>query len=251
MGQLKFVSLGEGDVSFVRHQGLSTGTSLADEALIQRPLGIKLYVYVDDGRVTGHCRELCWSAGRKFASVCSKNGVQDAARNRTFPSHEPGPWAGNVCHTSRGEIIGTVSQEKWEKTRTLVTGLTDMVADSADIKEQECEVTGKTREQMEDVNGFSERAKVSRQRMLEIRGFLNYVIRTYVWLAPYTKGMHNMIDGWRYDRNSEGWKLRGRHLHAMLAERFQILELCRDDNVKNAGGDRGKEASSDLGKGDL
>ena len=37
----------------------------------------------------------------------------------------------------------------------------------------------------------------------------------------------------------------------MLAEWFQISELCRDDNIGNVGGDRGKEASSDLGKGDL
>ena len=54
-----------------------------------------------------------------------------------------------------------------------------MVVDSVDIQEQECDVTGKTREKMEDTNGFSEGAKVPRQRLLEIQGFLNYVVRTY------------------------------------------------------------------------
>ena len=67
------------------------------------------YVYVDDGRVMGHSRELCWAAARRFALVCSKGGVQDAARRKTFPSWEPGSWTGTVCHTSGGEIIGTVS----------------------------------------------------------------------------------------------------------------------------------------------
>ena len=102
-------------------------------------------MYVDEGRVTGHCRELCWVTTRKFALVCSKIGIQDAVRKRTFPSQEPGSWAGTVCHTSGREIIGTVSQEKWEKTRALVTELAAMVADSADIHEQECEIAGKTR----------------------------------------------------------------------------------------------------------
>ena len=79
-----------------------------------------------------------------------------------------------------------------------------MVADSPFIQEQDWEVAVKTRKQMEATNRFSEGAKVSQQRLLEIRWFLNYVVRTYVWLAPYMKGMHNMIDGWRYDHGSQG-----------------------------------------------
>ena len=73
----------------------------------------------------------------------------------------------------------------------------------------------------------------------------------HAWLTPHMKGMHSMTDGWCYDRNSGSWKVRGKNLQAMLEERFQILELCWDDNVENTGGDRGKEASSDLGKRDL
>ena len=47
-----------------------------------------------------------------------------------------------------------------------------------------------------------------RQRLLEIRGFLNYVVRTYPWMNPYLKGLHLTIDGWREDRNSGGWKVK-------------------------------------------
>ena len=79
-------------------------------------LECEVYVYMDDGRVTNHCRELCWVTGRRFTSVCSNCGVQDAARKWTFSADGPGSWAGTVCHTSGGEIIGTVSQEKWENT---------------------------------------------------------------------------------------------------------------------------------------
>ena len=92
-------------------------------------------MYIDDGRVTRHSRELCWEAGRRFASVCSKGGVHDAARKTASPSWEPGPWTDTVCHTSGGEIIGTVSQEEWGKTKALVTELVDMVMDAVAIHE--------------------------------------------------------------------------------------------------------------------
>ena len=82
-------------------------------------------------------------------------------KKEDFPSQEPGPCAGTVCHTSRGEIIGTVSQEKWEKARALVMELAAMAADFSDTQEQECKVIGKTRKQIEDAIRFSEGAKVS------------------------------------------------------------------------------------------
>ena len=54
-------------------------------------LACEVYVYVDDSRVTGHCRELCWAAARRFASVCSKNGVQNTARKMTSPRMSQAP----------------------------------------------------------------------------------------------------------------------------------------------------------------
>ena len=50
---------------------------------------------------------------------------------------------------------------------------------SAIIQEQEFNAAGKRREEMVEEEGFSEEAKVPRQRLLEIRGFLNYVVWTY------------------------------------------------------------------------
>jgi hypothetical protein len=39
------------------------------------------------------------------------------------------------------------------------------------------------------------------------QGFLIYVTRTYPSSVPYLKGMHLMLDSWRPNRDTEGWKL--------------------------------------------
>ena len=54
------------------------------------------------------------------------------------------------------------------------------------------------------------RAAILRQRLLEIRGFLNYVVRTYSWLNPSAKGLHLTIGGWREDRDRKGWRVRSK-----------------------------------------
>ena len=71
------------------------------------------------------------------------------------------------------------------------------------------------------------------------------MVRTYAWLSPYMNGMHNTIDGWRYDRDSGGWKLKRKYLQAMLAERFQISEWRRRDTIRGKGSDREKEGIPD------
>ena len=111
-------------------------------------------------------------------------------------------------------------QEKWETTRALVLELADMVARADHVQEKECKATGKTMKEMEKSGGFSDNAKLPSQHLLGIRGFLNYVVKTYTWLSLFTKGMHNAIDRWRYDRDLGGWKLTEKHLQTILAERF-------------------------------
>ena len=46
-----------------------------------------------------------------------------------------------------------------------------------------------------------------------MRGFLNYVVRTYPWMNPYLKGLHLTIDGWRPGRVAGGWRNRHRPHH--------------------------------------
>lgn len=131
-------------------------------------LASEVYIYVDDGRATGHSAEACWAAIRRFASICTKLGIQDAARKRTEPSATPGPWAGTVVHTNDGEVVGTVTTEKWGKTKSLIQELESLLLSSEGMP---------------------------LRRLLSVRGFLNYVVRTYPWLNPYLKGLHLTIDG--------------------------------------------------------
>ena len=60
------------------------------------------------------------------------------------------------------------------------------------------------------------------------------------------KGMRNMIDRWHYDRDSGGWKVKGKYLQAMLVKQFQISELSREDNARGAESNTGKDMIADL-----
>jgi hypothetical protein len=53
--------------------------------------------------------------------------------------------------------------------------------------------------------------------LLQIRGFLIYVVRTYKWLNPYIKGLHLTIDSWRTGRAANGFKLKGKELKQAMA----------------------------------
>ena len=65
-------------------------------------------------------------------------------------------------------MIGTVSIEKWKKTKLLVEELEGFL--------------------------FTDSQALPLKRLLSIRDYLNYVVRTYPWLSPYLKGLHLTID---------------------------------------------------------
>ena len=177
-------------------------------------LASEVYIYVDDGRPTAHSAELCWQVARALASLCTRYGTQDAARKRTPPSLTTGPWAGTVTHTDNGELVGMVSQKKWDKTKSLIRELAQMI----------------------------EKGSLPLQRLLEIRGFLNYVVRTYKWLNPYIKGLHLTIDGWRPGKDEEGYKLRGKALQEAMFTAAAARGLpCRRENDADDEGDSTEE----------
>ena len=157
-------------------------------------------MYVDDCRAIAHSAELAWRAARAYAAGCARLGIQDASRKRTSPSMVPGPWAGTVTHTDREQVHGMVSQEKWDKTRLLIRELEIMLIDDF----------------------------LPLQRLLVIRGFLIYVVRTYPWLNPYIKGLHLTIDSWRPGREKSGYKMKGKELERALAAWAESRALpCR------------------------
>ena len=48
---------------------------------------------------------------------------------------------------------------------------------------------------------------LDRKQLERTRGFLNYVCQTYKPFLPYLNGLHMTIDGFRGNRDKEGWKL--------------------------------------------
>ena len=101
-----------------------------------------------------------------------------------------------------------VSQEKWEKTQSLIGEMSEMMAQD----------------------------HYPLARLLQIRGFLMYVVRTYSWINPYMKGLHLTIDSWRPFRGTDGFKLRGKELENALA-----LGLDRDMPCRRAEDDPEEE----------
>jgi hypothetical protein len=140
-----------------------------------------LFIFVDDLRPTGPNYKDAWKAARQAASTLNTLGIQDAPRKRRASSRSPGAWAGGVVRTTDEGVFVLTSQEKWEKAK-------------AQLKEVQ---------EMMDVDS----SKMSRKRLEQIRGFLQYVCQTYTSLTSYLIGFHMTIDSWRPGRDDEGWRL--------------------------------------------
>ena len=61
--------------------------------------------------------------------------------------------------------------------------------------------------------------RLDRKRLEQIRGFLIHVVRTYPSLKPYLQGLHLTIDGWRDNRDKEGYKIAPKVYEEMSARR--------------------------------
>ena len=106
-------------------------------------------------------------------------GIQDASRKRRETSQTPGAWAGLVLYTNNMEVYVTVSQDRWEKTQAVLNWMLDALSQDVD------HIPYKTLESH--------------------RGFLVYVTCSYPATVPYLKGIHMTLDGWRENRDDEGW----------------------------------------------
>ena len=134
--------------------------------------------FVDDSQPSGPTKKESWDAARKTASMLGHLGLQDAPRKRRDSSQTPGAWARGVVRTNSGTVSVLVSQDKWDKLKTMVDEMQEMLA-----KEPE---------------------GLNRKRLEQIRGFVIYVFQTYPTTKPYLIGLHMTIDGWRKNRDTEG-----------------------------------------------
>ena len=144
-------------------------------------LATLLAIYVDDERIHASSEEKAWLAAHQLATRESYLGIQDAARKRRPPSQNAGAWAGSIVKTNNKEVGVLVSEERWGKTRKLIRKWLDKLL----------------KDPLHPLNT---------KELTSDRGFLVYVTRTYRPMVTYLKGMHLTIDGWRQDRDSDGWK---------------------------------------------
>ena len=137
-------------------------------------------IFVDDLRVTGPTKSEAWQASQRAAALLIHLGIQDAPRKRRDGSQAPGAWSGCVLRTDRDGVFVYVSQEKWDKTKRLLDEVMGLIT--------------------------TDLTRIPRKRLEQIRGFLQYVTRTYTGMNPYLIGFHLTIDGWRENRNADGWR---------------------------------------------
>jgi hypothetical protein len=136
--------------------------------------------YCDDLRTLGATTALALAASARVASLSNYLGVQDAPRKRRFPDRIPGAWAGTVALTTDEGVFASVTQERWDKTKAILEGMWEKVANGDGIFDH--------------------------KRLLSERGFLIYVSRAYPGMRPYLKGIHLTVDSWREGRDEDGWK---------------------------------------------
>jgi len=75
-----------------------------------------------------------------------------------------------VCHTSEGRVTVLLSQERWEKTWAIITGIAQTLKDD---------------------KGLFEFKKLESER-----GSLMYIMQTYLAMKPYLRGIHATLDSW-------------------------------------------------------
>jgi hypothetical protein len=139
--------------------------------------------YIDDIRSGGPSEEGCQAVTHRIASRVNYLGQQDAVRKRGHPAKVPRAWAGAKCIAIDNQglyVLSTV--EKWKKVQALVAKWITLVEETKD-----------------KMLSYSELEKDV--------GFLCHMSRTYPAAFPYLKGFYNSLNGWRLDRNRDGWKI--------------------------------------------
>jgi hypothetical protein len=139
-----------------------------------------VFGFVDDFRQAGNSAKEAWLDRQQVASKSNHLGIQDAPRKRRDGSSTPGAWTGSIVWTGEDGVFLLISADKWDKIKALLREMQEMLVTAPKL--MRC------------------------KRLEQIRGFLNYVAKTYTWLRPYLIGVHMTIDGWRPNQDGEGWR---------------------------------------------
>jgi hypothetical protein len=79
-----------------------------------------LFIYIDDFRPTAPYKEECWRAVRKAGSTLNLVGLHEAPRKCQPGSMTPGPWAGSMAYTNKGEVRVLITKKKWDKGKGII-----------------------------------------------------------------------------------------------------------------------------------
>jgi hypothetical protein len=151
-----------------------------------------IVAFVDDFlRASGHSTERAWAIARQVVSQLQYLGLQDAPQKRRPPVRTPGAWAGSVFTTTDTQVIQSVAQGKWDRTKSLLDELLALLS----------------------AGGL-----LNYKRLEQIRGFLGHISMTYTLVTPYLKGLHLTLASHHVGRDSCGWKLAPTEWAAYLHE---------------------------------
>ena len=138
--------------------------------------------FCDDFRVIGPNEDLTQKATHKLETTMAYLGIQDATRKRRKVTKRPGEWTGSILLTvDEVGLFATVSQLKWDRAKTIIKKWNERI--------QRSKYKAKYKELESDV------------------GFLVHLAMTYSNIKPFLKGLYSTLNGWRKDRDDQGWKM--------------------------------------------
>lgn len=155
--------------------------------------------FVDDVRITGSSKEHCHQVHRQFVSRMQYLGLQDAPRKFRPPSQtQAGAWTGTIFRVGETVISKTVSQEKWDKGRTIVAKL-----------------------KMACIDSEESRPTLNHKELEQQTGFLNHLSMTFEDTTPFLKGFYLTLNSWRPQRNDQGWKVADKVWRQLMSDMME------------------------------
>ena len=112
-----------------------------------------------------------------------------------------------MFHTPATSITHKVSQEKWDKTKTLIAEALSWFGPNN-----------------------SDPVLLNFKRLEQIRVFLCHISMTYERVTPFLKGFHLTLCKYLPNRNHEGWKL-GDNIYASYLHNLKDKGLIDDDTL--------------------
>ena len=96
-------------------------------------------IYADDVWLCGGSWEEVQKVTHQIASFMTWLGMQDAPRKRRDPYRTPGPGADSIIHTKEGVITASVSHDRWDKARAMLSWIESLMMESDTLEHKQLE----------------------------------------------------------------------------------------------------------------